>query len=74
MAIYKITLKNSENNEERTIDFEWDGSMDGLDFYFTEGSMSCDCNRFQLFYNDHNTIFPCGEEVFSLIRISGGEK
>lgn len=69
MSIYEIILKDNLTDEIKTINYDWPYSDDGLVFYWTEGNMSCDCNRYMEFYNDHETKIDCGKERFKLMNI-----
>lgn len=45
------------------------------DFWWTEGNMSCDCNRQRFFEpgghaSDHAIGFPCGDTRYSIIDIT----
>jgi len=52
-----------------------DNSTDeGIEFIWTEGNYSCDCNRYIFFYG-YDKDYPCGDERFTLIslKIDGRE-
>lgn len=65
-----IRLHDIHFNSEREIVVEaLDVEHDGIDFNWTEGNMSCDCNRGSRFYPDSVVRFPCGEVRFELIVV-----
>lgn len=66
---FVITLEDKKTNIVKNIEYEWEGSDEGIDFYFKEGNLSCDCNRYNLFYDDADPDYPCGHERFKLLGI-----
>jgi hypothetical protein len=40
------------------------------DCHWTEGNMSCDCNRGLCFYPEEESDFPCGDVRFDLLSIT----
>lgn len=68
---YKILLKDKACGEYKSIPYYYPYDFCSLEFYFEEGNMSCDCNRYMLFYG-HDTGHKqvCSdEERFELISI-----
>lgn len=47
-----------EKEEEEIISYLWK---------LMEGRLRCDCNRYNMFYPDEDSDFPCGEERFKLV-------
>lgn len=51
-----------------------DDAMEGMNFWWSEGNGSCDCNRHTMFESvanpDHlDETVPCGDSEYSLVRI-----
>lgn len=63
---YTVSIKNNDTNEIRDcfIDVPWDESSL---YWWTEGNMSCDCNRSIIFNDWIDMNFECGEEQYSVL-------
>ena len=44
-----VHMRDALTGERRVYRTEWDGSADGLDFMWSEGSYACDCARSAFF-------------------------
>lgn len=75
--MYIISLKDNESGRTREILYQYcdtghktdEESEESLEFYWTDGNLSCDCNRLQQFYPDSKEIIDCGDERFELVSI-----
>lgn len=76
---YKVTLKDTQTGEVRTIPQEFGyPEFDPADpenphhvrFYWEDGNNACDCNRYTIFYDD-GVDYPCNghDQRFELIDL-----
>jgi hypothetical protein len=67
--MYSVRLKNNETGETflHSVDLEWTG-----DFWWTDGSMRCDCNRERAYFEykgiEPPSYIPCGDQKYSVIE------
>jgi len=74
MNKFTIILKDRKTNETKEIAYDSlseddgyepisyeDGELipAGVDYMWTEGNFSCDCNRYDYFYPEDDIDFPC---------------
>lgn len=74
--MYNIALQDKETGETKIIKYESqfkDGDDEDndmvVDFMWTEGNYSCDCNRHVFFYDSDAGENPCGDKRFNLVKI-----
>ena len=79
-----VTLRETATGETATFDWPWshdpsDDSAEGLEFCWTEGNWSCDCNRAlewmrRVKHMDEDAIkaagTPCGHERYELVALT----
>lgn len=77
--MYSVAIKNNATGEIRLCDqnHEWNG--EGSEFWWTEGNMSCDCNRHSEFEraggNEHPDQIECDDTKYSILYfIVNGKK
>lgn len=65
--MYNAVIIDTETGGKRIIqiDFEWNESSE---FWWTDGSFGCDCNRGKLFYGSEYDS-PCGISRFFVERV-----
>lgn len=71
MKIVYISLRDNKTNISKIITQEYDDDMsnEGIEFMWTEGNYSCDCNRYNFFYPNSNIDYPCGESRFDMASV-----
>lgn len=42
---------------------------DVIEYMYTEGNQSCDCNRHDMFYPKYEDDYPCGDGRFKLLKL-----
>ena len=71
--MYQVLIKNNKTNEVRKHEEKGDFD-DNTEYWWSEGNMSCDCNRHLMFEaDDEDTDVKCGDDLYSIqIRAKNG--
>jgi hypothetical protein len=55
--VYRFRVRCNTTGEVRSVTDTWPYSVEGLMFYWTDGSMACDCNRESAFRDAGGEIY-----------------
>jgi len=73
---YRVAIRKNETGEVRlrNYDYDWFKYESSDLFWWTEGNMSCDCNRYLEFeraagVEPDSCYAPCGETAYSVLYV-----
>lgn len=76
MIRYRVAIRRNDDGRVHVTRWEdFNGDLSGLEFWWMEGNMACDCNRHHQFESvaddepvEWDDRWPCGETAYSVTR------